>query len=66
MGNLKRWATAGVALVGSIALPVYADVPEAVTTALTAAKTDATTVAGAVIAIIVAIAAFRYMRRAIS
>ena len=45
---------------------VHAAVPTTVTDALAAAETDSTTVAGLVIGIIVAIAAFRYMRRAIS
>lgn len=43
-----------------------AAVPASVTTALTDAQADAVTVAGAVIAIIVAVAAFKFMRRAIS
>jgi len=43
-----------------------AAVPASVTTALTDANTDAVTVAGLVVAIIVAVAAFKYMRRAIS
>lgn len=43
-----------------------AAVPASVTTALTDAQADAVTVAGLVVAIIVAVAAFKYMRRAIS
>lgn len=43
-----------------------AAVPASVTTALTDANADAVTVAGLVVAIIVAVAAFKYMRRAIS
>ena len=54
---------AGLLAVGSSA---FAEVPAAVTTALGDAKTDAVTVAGLVIAIVVAVAAFKFMRRAIS
>lgn len=65
MGKLKQWVSGAVATVGAVALPVYAEVPAAVSTALGDAKTDAVSVAGTVIGIIVAIAAFLYMRKAI-
>lgn len=55
-----------VPLVALGASSVHAAVPTTVTDALAAAETDSTTVAALVIGIIVAIAAFRYMRRAIS
>jgi hypothetical protein len=44
----------------------FAAVPTTVSTALTDASADAVVVAGLVVAIIVAVAAFKYMRRAIS
>lgn len=53
-------------LSGVLAVPAFAAVPATVTTALTDAQADAVSVAGLVVAIIVAVAAFRYMRRAIS
>lgn len=65
MGKLKGWATAGVAMVGGVAAPVFAAVPEGVSNALTAASTDGATVAGLVIAAIVAIFAFTLMRKAL-
>ena len=54
---------AGLLAVGTSAM---AEVPAAVTTALGDAKTDAVMVAGLVIAIVVAVAAFKFMKRAIS
>ncbi len=65
MGKLKQWATVGVAMVGGVAAPVFAAVPEGVSTALTSASTDGATVAGLVIAAIVAIFAFTLMRKAL-
>lgn len=54
----------GLGAVSSV--PAFAAVPTTVSDALTAASADAVVVAGLVVAIIVAIAAFKYMRRAIS
>lgn len=53
-------------LAGVLSVPAFAAVPTEVSTALTDASADAVTVAGLVVAIIVAVAAFKYMRRAIS
>lgn len=63
----KLWekrAAVGAALTGAI-VPVFAAVPEDVTTALGAMKTDAMAVATAVIVAIIAVAAFKFMRRGI-
>lgn len=64
MKNLFRVGLPTVLLLGVAG--AHAAVPSTVTDALTSASTDASTVAGLVVAIIVAIAAFKFMRRAIS
>ncbi|MDO5055941.1 MAG: major capsid protein [Lautropia sp.] len=50
---------------GVLGAPVFAAVPEGVTTAISTAQTDATTVAAAVLVAIVALFGFRLMRRAL-
>lgn len=62
--NMKKKLVVAVAAVSP--LSAFAAVPTEVTDSLTAANADAVTVAGLVVAIIVAVAAFKYMRRAIS
>lgn len=54
------------AMVGALAVPALAEVPQAVTTAISTAQTDAATVAAAVLVAIAALFGFRMMRRALA
>lgn len=64
--TIKTRAAAVPAIVLATAAPAFAAVPSEVSDALTEMKADALVVAGLVLVAIIALAAFKFIRRAIS